>query len=185
MGNFKGIKGGIFSAELPLTILPSILPSFVHLLLPPLVWPFTPPWRLQLLLAEREREEREEVVEEVEDARFVRASTLLLPFPSFASPNSAFYLTFYLLWTGSSSRGVWLVTIVAPPFHKTAAFQNEIYFYCQVVLTYKKNFLGIFYYIMSQSLFLDLLCQPLSSFIDPSRSIFAFCCIFFMFLLPL
>lgn len=99
-GTLGGIKGGTFSAELPLTILPSILPSFVHLLLPSLVWPFTPPWRLQQLLEEREREEREEVVEEVEDARFVRASTLLLPFPSFASPNSAFYFTFSLFCAG-------------------------------------------------------------------------------------
>ena len=82
----RGLEGGILGAELPLTILSSILPSFVHLLLPSLVCPFTPPWRLQLLLEEREREEREEVVEEVEDARFVRASTLLLPFTFLCFP---------------------------------------------------------------------------------------------------
>lgn len=51
------------------------LSSFVPLLLP-----LTHPPRLQQLLEERERDE--EVVEEVEDARFVPASTLLLPFPS-------------------------------------------------------------------------------------------------------
>lgn len=95
-----GIKGGVFSAEPPLIILPSILSSFVHLLLPSLVWPFTPPWRLQLLLEEREREEREEVVEEVDDARFVRASTLLLPFPSSASPNPAFYFLPFFIYFG-------------------------------------------------------------------------------------
>lgn len=39
----RGLEGGILSAELPLTILSSILPSFVHLLLPSLVCPFTPP----------------------------------------------------------------------------------------------------------------------------------------------
>lgn len=59
------------------------------------------------------------VVEEVEDARFVRASTLLLPlpFPSFVSPNSIFYLTFYLFWAGNSPPGVRLATIEALPLH--------------------------------------------------------------------
>lgn len=102
-GTIGGIKGGIFSAELPLTILPSILPSSVHLLLPSLCLtpPFTPPWRLQLLLDEREREQREEVVEEVEDARFVRASTLLLLFSSFASPNAPIFFIYLFIFSRS------------------------------------------------------------------------------------
>lgn len=148
----------MFSAQLPLTILSSILPFFVHLLLPSLVWPFTSPWRLQQLLEEREREEREEVVvEEVEDARFVRASTLLLPFPSSASPI-AFCLTFCLFWAGISPPGVTLAIIEALPFHKTS----------------------FFYYIISLYLSLALLCEPLSSIIDPSRYILAFYCLFFL-----
>lgn len=68
------------------------------------------PRRLQQLLEEREREEREEVVvEEVEDARFVRASTLLLPFPSFPCfpiIQQFFFLPFFMGQGGGGGRCV-------------------------------------------------------------------------------
>lgn len=73
-------RGECFGAQRRLTFLPFVF-SFVPLSLPLTHHPS--PRRLQQLLEERERDEEVVVVvvEEVEDVRFVTASTLLLPFP--------------------------------------------------------------------------------------------------------
>lgn len=118
------MTGAVLRVDLPLiTLPPFFLPSFVHLL------PLTPPWRLQQLLEEREGEEREDVVEEVEDARFVRASSLLSAIPvPLLPPDSASFFTlgrcYRLTWraTGSHWHTFLLLTPHATFLHNFASF---------------------------------------------------------------